>query len=131
MGDVSEPLREAVANHLREWVLDRFGKRIFITTANALADDLIRLISSRGSGGWQPIETAPRDGTQILTFCDRDGSIEIDAWWTRPVHHFEEAGDGLFRKVEDDPYVSWSSNGHRATHWQPLPTPPQKKEGDA
>ena len=67
--------------------------------------------------GWQPIETAPMDGTRIL------------AWIT---HRVSDNG----KKVDIPTVVSWW--GHDAdcwvedgydtvhpTHWRPLPTPPE------
>lgn len=84
-----------------------------------------------GQGGWQPIETAPKDGTRILTL-DLDGeTVEINYWWERPVWHFEEAGDGLYRKVFDPPYAAWSMNGHRATHWMHIPAAPHPASPDS
>ena len=54
---------------------------------------------------WQPIETAPRDGTRVLVY-ERDAAlgaislnwVDQDGWWL----------------------------GH-PTHWMPLPTPPEDK----
>ncbi len=56
---------------------------------------------------WQPIETAPKDGTRIL-ICDR-GIVEIAEW---------------------NDYYAWSlfygeSSTTTPTHWQPLPAPPE------
>lgn len=78
---------------------------------------------------WQPIETAPKDGTKILgwnqqlgqreTFMDKytDGSpgykkhkesggpIDIGWYWFDPIHN-------------------WASTW-KPTHWMPLPEPPK------
>ncbi len=62
---------------------------------------------------WQPIETAPKDGTEILTFQPRLSYrgffvvVRFDAeMW---------GGDG-----------GWSDGEYhyRPTHWMPLPDPP-------
>lgn len=60
---------------------------------------------------WQPIETAPKDGTRILMFHPRDdGDVNIRmAWWV--VDRF--GGHGWS-------FPSWSG----PTHWMPLPEPP-------
>jgi hypothetical protein len=77
---------------------------------------------------WQPIATAPRDGTLILIWDgDRHQIIRADdltqgpdwlkhaCYALRPVHR----GVANRWPVADPTYRSWS-----ATHWIPLPTPP-------
>lgn len=65
--------------------------------------------------GWQPIETAPRDGTRLLCYAPategRAAVVRNDYWWVR------ERGFALMRPTQ--PY----------THWRPLPQPP-KETGD-
>lgn len=80
---------------------------------------------------WQPISTAPKDGTRILIVrVEDDGKVydemEITEWCSMEQSHFEETEGGLFRKVIDEPLEFWNGNGHRATHWMPLPDPPKK-----
>lgn len=66
--------------------------------------------------GWQPIETAPKDGTAILGLCKGEvGSLIMVVWWQESVW-----------------FTGWVSGGHRSdyedrfvTHWVPLPTPPE------
>lgn len=79
--------------------------------------------------GWQPIKTAPKDGTSILvcggTFChDNDGSWTADEWPinTPTVAHWSKANGGAW----------WLGYGHsyndemwgKPTYWMPLPEPP-------
>ena len=62
--------------------------------------------------GWQPIETAPKDGTQVLLAC---GSDYVDAG-----HYWRNAN-------KRNPRERWMWNGwpiFEPTHWQPLPEPP-------
>ena len=61
---------------------------------------------------WQPIETAPRDGTKILVYRGNEPGSEkvrvgVDYW--------------LFGQ--------WYKSRHwpQPTHWQPLPEPPEEK----
>jgi hypothetical protein len=56
---------------------------------------------------WQPIETAPRDGTTVLAWCDEwkhartAWAYESDQWQAAPPSIFQP------------------------THWMPLPAPPE------
>ena len=66
---------------------------------------------------WQPIETAPRDGTRVLV-------------WGR--HESRGYADGVSVAVHvptaTPPHDLWAAHGglvHGATHWMPLPEPPQ------
>lgn len=60
---------------------------------------------------WEPIETAPKDGTQILMW--RDGRKPfVGHWYEWPM------------------WKDWSEHGirlkdmHAPTHWMPIPDPP-------
>ncbi len=82
---------------------------------------------------WQPIETAPKDGTKILGFDPqgvRGPVCAVIYWYSHQSQSFEEAGDGLFRKVLHEPVEWWEGASYspfRATHWMPLPKPPEAK----
>lgn len=68
---------------------------------------------------WQPIETAPKDGTDILIankhtmFIALGDEDEPDYWWVKD--WLEE------RKV-----YGWTKSSFKPTRWQPLP-PPQEQ----
>lgn len=63
------------------------------------------------NNGWQPIETAPQDGTNILGWSGPMGGIEI-VWWA-------EDGSGWDRG-------DYEPGGRpKPIMWQPLPPPPQ------
>jgi hypothetical protein len=56
---------------------------------------------------WQPIDTAPKDGTDVLIFCDDEiviGSFAGGMWWFDQIRYEK----------------------HAPTHWMPLPAPPKK-----
>jgi hypothetical protein len=80
---------------------------------------------------WKPIETAPKDGTEI--FIWREGwhcapvakweyNVDADAYgWTIDEEvYLGQCDEGWLGYVDDDPMP---------THWMPLPAPP-KGEGD-
>ena len=69
---------------------------------------------------WQPIQTAPRDGSDILTW---DGELCAVCYWCRCSSQWS---------LNSDNCRDWTG----VTHWQPLPSAPTKKptpprEGDA
>jgi len=72
---------------------------------------------------WQPIETAPKDGTKILCSCR--GAVFIASWRVpRPQKDGYRANGGR-------PW--WTSYNERKlspvpTHWKPLPDPPKEIE---
>lgn len=67
---------------------------------------------------WRPIETAPKDGTEIiLRKGDRVGAA---AWIKWPSTEYEEAGEGWTIGHDSD---SWDGD-QAPTHWMPLPPPP-------
>lgn len=74
--------------------------------------------------GWQPIETAPKDGSTIL------------AWEITPV--YDESGCRIVDRAKRCAIVHWffgdwagypmnmsRPQGQHFTHWMPLPPPPQ------
>jgi len=63
-------------------------------------------------GAWQPIETAPNDGTAVLLWCQptKDDAYAIQGWYE----------GGVFDRRWYDAY----SEEVKPSHWQPLPAPP-------
>lgn len=74
---------------------------------------------------WQPIETAPTDGTSILVFCPRQPDERIaDEWFVVRWMTALEDGDSnwiVYRQVGRRPFAVIIRN---PTHWTPLPAPP-------
>ena len=72
---------------------------------------LLGSVRSRERGGWQPIETAPRDGTWIIVWrrCGND--------------YIRQIGEDHWR---DDLGGCWGRSNQDCcpTHWMPLPEPP-------
>lgn len=66
------------------------------------------------ASGWQPIETAPRDGARALFFAPATPTSprrqRVDWWWSQ--------------------YKAWANMrpSQPYTHWQPLPAPPEDGE---
>ncbi len=81
---------------------------------------------------WQPIETAPRDGTPFVICVADEGleSYEIGSYAPLIGKTFTPVEGGLYRKINTI-INEWNgfNNFHKATHWMPLPAPP-KPEGE-
>lgn len=70
-------------------------------------------LPEKQSSGWQPIETAPKDGTKVLGYCDAYGNVVVMEWF---VYHGCRA---VWETVDGESEVE-------PTHWMPLPNPPTK-----
>lgn len=79
---------------------------------------------------WQPIDTAPKDGTEII--LRRGERITSGAWieWSKSAaEHHSTTGEYL-GQIEYDSGASWASwdggftEEEPPTHWQLLPAPP-------
>lgn len=85
---------------------------------------------------WQPIETAPKDGTSILIFTTgkfwRDGWSDEDGWrhknekphvleafWSKKWYNHDIGG--WMPANCDEEYGQL----YEATHWMPMPEPPK------
>lgn len=88
--------------------------------------DLIRTLKvspTPDPQAWQPIETAPKDGTWILLCVEGSDKAHIGTW-----NAGSEATDGW------EGYAAcWEKDGeglqlHDMTHWKPLPAPPADRE---
>lgn len=79
------------------------------------------------TGGWKPIESAPRDRTPIIIAVptkDRDDHIVGEAYFD-PEH---DDGDWWWAGTGHGDYHGGpisEMNHHLPTHWQPLPSPPE------
>lgn len=77
---------------------------------------------------WQPIETAPMDGSKVLAW-DQDWQLPVVMHFTSRDYLQREYGDPDY--MEEGWYADYSypepgfpESPMRATHWMPLPPPP-------
>lgn len=85
---------------------------------------------------WQPIETAPRDGTEIILAIKGAGHpshwVHI-GWWNegdsfpwRFIDTFSLEPNGCCDNESDDRTPVNGAKEESVTHWMPLPTPPEQ-----
>ena len=87
-----------------------------------LAGHQAALAAMQPEAGWRSMESAPRDGTEFLSFAsDRPAGKEISVIFWR-----DEFGWCFF----DDGNLQLGT-GDKITHWQPLPPAPQQTDGGA
>jgi hypothetical protein len=76
---------------------------------------------------WQPIDTAPKDGTRVL-ICTARGFV-TDARWSESACFGGQERDRpgwQMHYCDDDPWYSEATEN--ATHWMPLPEPPSTEQ---
>lgn len=93
--------RRELAYQITTKARDRFEK----TPAHKILDELGAkdIIAAPKGMKWQPIKTAPRDGTYIITFDEKSNRFRVD---------YCDISD------EEEPFLG------NPTHWMPLPAPP-------
>lgn len=114
------PTREEVARIIDPGAFDESIKKVarahWREHAYAKADSILALL--KPTSPWRPIESAPRDGTWILAFCE-PALIPV-------LLRFCSASDGWTDEIADS-YGSVVS--YRPTHWMPLPALPGGETG--
>ena len=77
--------------------------------------------------GWQPIETAPKDGSQFLIWTNRIGFAVVAHDQDHPMPT-DLVPSGHHLKVDDGKHGPYSIRGDYPTHWMPLPAAPSPQE---
>lgn len=100
--------------HAAEWIRDP-SKSLRHIEAEA-----IRAIIAALTPQWQPIESAPKDGTPILAcyapHYETNGFLPVAVRWR--AYHPNARGNEEWRD-------SSGAKVRAITHWQPLPAPPE------
>ena len=98
---------------------DKMPNEIWVDENNSILDRLdtpmegdTKYIRADLTPQWQPIETAPKDGVEILGFDSKNKTYHVTIYdgysWHNPDNHYYSEALGFY-----------------PTHWMPLPTPPK------
>lgn len=71
---------------------------------------------------WQPIETAPRDGTHVLLLI---GEVAIGGCWVLHSEGWESGIPDWYGWDTDNDLILIEVPDDEPTHWMPIPPPPQ------
>lgn len=76
---------------------------------------------------WRPISEAPRDGSWFVIYLPEPLEFEIGRYEPIVTWNYEQVSENLYKRVPITIY-EWAgfSNFHLATHWMPLPKPPEE-----
>lgn len=88
------------------------------------------------NAGWRPIESAPRDGTEVLIYARWDwDNMDMPSndyyWavavWRKDASYDDECNEvGNFASVSSNPYTDYAVD---PLGWMPLPAPPHVAAG--
>ena len=71
-------------------------------------------VLANDTAGWQPIETGPKDRTELLLW---NGEHRVCSFWSR---------DDLDPERTSQGWVTDICDLKEPTHWMPLPSPPER-----
>ncbi|MGF0520625.1 hypothetical protein ACQEDT_03860 [Agrobacterium pusense] len=103
---------DGVKGYTLEFAQDQQAHKIDWDIAEGKINDALSA-QVQDVAGWQPIETAPKDGTQFLAF---DKGSYLNCWW-------HDNGYGEQYWMDD------ADSEPNPSHWMPLPAAPAKQEG--
>ena len=75
-------------------------------------------------GEWLPIESAPKDGSEILIWKP-SSTVCIAHWEVDPQWHWDGEWPCWAVFMADDDFYSIYLDADWPTHWMPLPEPPK------
>lgn len=103
-----------------------------------VAVELLLLLDTRKSDdGWRTMESAPKDGTEVLVYKDVASVPVVHIAWYRSEEEWNESGQhcGGWDTLEE--WLGWWSYTRNSvtqerldgwaepSHWRPLPSPPE------
>ena len=123
-------LKEADVLESRDGLLDKGEAWAMRECARQLSEALTPLIASddgraqaHEQAGWQPIETAPKDGTWVLVWGPLEAWSSVKAAWYAMNRRIGRA----YWKMDGE-WDDYELADNQPTHWMPLPDPPTSSQ---
>lgn len=113
------PNREAAKTACEQHAIERIREAVEVVTDH-IGNGNEMVNSQAILGGWQPISSAPRDGTEVMAYFNGGGAMKV-SW----VNYLNELSGWCVTDNKMDYPVRHCDN---PSHWMPLPKPP--KEGE-
>lgn len=115
-----------------EWTLDYLRSQQGHLDRKRFERSPCYLCGYNGEDAWQPIETAPRDGTTVVVHFKGHGAMTVA--WEDPWGDGPEAATWCVTDHKHGPYPVRGYRTGDDTHWRPLPAPPaiaaMREEGE-
>lgn len=111
--DILKDARNLVKRVAQQYVIGLTDQANAMEMLPALDEAIARLKAQQAREGWQPIETAPKDETPVLTF--RQAGLIAVAVWLPEIERW---------------CVTDGCDIVNVTHWQSLPSPPPPAKGE-
>ena len=73
---------------------------------------------------WQPIETAPKDGTAFMAWAKGYEWPEVVKWFDYDADTAVEVGEPGYLHYAEELLQNVTDSPENLTHWMPLPAPP-------
>lgn len=113
--DAAEAIQRAATRQAKERPKTLIDEMV---AKGPLPDEVGDIRAGKLAGHWQPIETAPKDGTDVFLFFPLEG-LDHEVFATRVIAS-HRGGHWVFQGRA----VRGYSDALQPTHWMPLPSPP-------
>ena len=106
----------------------RMASKMWLDDDHYLLEALAAYDAALDDGGWQLIDTAPKDGTAILLWDGRAMYVGVHASFNWDYLDPADKNDGYeWMATVCSPYADFRP-ALVPTHWRPLPPPPRQEE---
>lgn len=123
MQKISDVLDAQDKDNDRSFWMGKYVSAIRAVVENYIGDSARAAIPAQPApGAWQPIETAPKDGTTVVVYFKGHGPMTVA--WEDPWGDGPEAATWCVTDHKHGPYPVRGYRTGDDTHWRPLPEPP-------